>query len=169
MTNRELDGDHEDDDPPSPDTGSERLIAHFTEWFEQSPSTFRFWEVLLTSDRLVLCFVGESYQSVLLKADMGAQRRRELRNLTIDEVATRDENNVVVPTTDLTEIRFTGSSLLKRSSLTFEWQDASGERFSRTLYNVKGSDDQMDAVLELETEADLDHVDITADERGYFF
>ena len=72
---------------------SEERLGQLTGWVRRRPSSLEFWELFVTSDRLIWCFVGEKFSSALLRADMGERARDELdrRNqLTTEQRATED-------------------------------------------------------------------------------
>ncbi len=85
--------DPADDDPMT----SETIIARLTHWFRQRPTSIEFWEIVVTDERLLWCFVGESFRSLLLRADMGERDRATVADLQPDAIATYDERNFAVP------------------------------------------------------------------------
>lgn len=147
----------------SPD--GDRTRVRFTEWAERTPTSFRFWEVFLTPDQVVLCFVGESYKSALLKADMGAGRRRDLDGLSVEELAREDEHNRVVPRSDLRSIRYAPGSIVKRASLELEYE-YEGDVERLTLYKVKDADSQAETARALANDDGWDDVDIEVADGG---
>jgi hypothetical protein len=134
---------------------SEERLGHLSGWIRRRPSSLEFWELFLTTDRLVLCFVGESFSSALLRADMGENARRELEELTIDEIAAYEERNVEIPVKELSAITLTRGSRLKRPRLEVVWDG--GER---TLYSTKTSDSGEEVVETLAKEPRLADVSV---------
>lgn len=146
-----------------PDGDGERV--RFTEWAERTPTSFRFWEVFLTPEQAVLCFVGESYKSALLKADMGAGRRDDLDGLPVEELAEADEHNRVIPRADLRTIRYAPGSIVKRASLKLEY-DYEGAVEQLTLYRIKDTDSQSETARALASDDRWDDIDIDIVDGG---
>lgn len=144
----------------------ERLIGRFTEWYRQTPVSLEFWEGMLTDQRLIWCFVGESFKSLLLRADMGTYSREEIADLSPSAVAAFDDRNIVVPLEALRTIRLTPGSFLRRSSLTVEWI----EDDDRRTFKLKGTSDgdpQTPFVESLAEDTRLSHVNITVEHSGF--
>ena len=147
-------------------TADERLIGRFTEWYRQTPVSLEFWEGMLTDQRLIWCFVGESFKSLLLRADMGTYSREEIADLSPSAVAAFDDRNIVVPLEALRTIRLTPGSFLRRSSLTVEWI----EDDDRRTFKLKGTSDgdpQTPFVESLAEDTRLSHVNITVEHSGF--
>lgn len=126
---------------------SEQLVCRFTGWCKKTGYSLEYWEIFATDRRLIFCFVGESYSSLLLKADMGGTYRDRLSELELSEIATFDERNFTVPLSKLETIEYTPGSVSKKATLRFEWRD--GEI---VLYNVpqtSTSDDTVDTIRSL--------------------
>lgn len=141
---------------------NEAVVGRFVGWYRRTPVSLEFWEGVLTDDRLIWCFVGESFKSMLLRADMGTYSREEITSLTPDAVAEFDDQNVVISIENLRTIRLEPKSRFRRSSLTVEWKGGGFE-----LESTKQSDPQEALVESLATRDDLAHVDV-AIERSLF-
>ena len=135
---------------------SERVVGRFTGWYRRTPVSLEFWEGVLTDERLIWCFVGESFKSLLLRADMGTYGREEIDELPPDTVAEFDDRNRVVPVGDLRTIRLEPGSWLRRSSLVVEWN---GGEFA--LESTTESDPQAEFVTALGAREGFEHVDIS--------
>lgn len=139
-------------------TVSEREIGRFSEWYHQTPTALEFFEGVLTDRRLIWCFVGESFRSLLLRADMGVRGREEISRLTPDEIAAFDDRNRKIALESLRSIRLYSGTRLRRATLTVEWEGE--ERGSFELHNTSGGDPQVELVETLATDERLAHVDI---------
>lgn len=137
---------------------SERAVGRFTGWYRRTPVSLEFWEGVLTDERLIWCFVGESFKSLLLRADMGTYGREEIDELPPDAVAEFDDRNAIVPIEDLRTIRLRAGSWLRRSSLIVEWN---GGEFA--LESTTGSDPQAELVNALGACDGFEHVDVAVD------
>ena len=160
----------------------EERLAHLTRWFRQRPvrerladRTFRqrptslqFWEVVVTDERLVWCFVGESFSSLLLRADVGETGRRELEGRSADDLLALNEENFAVPLADVRKVDLDEGSRFRRASLTLTWEDEGGE-VSWTLSNTSDGDAQRDVVEALAADERLSHVDVAVTERRRLF
>lgn len=146
--------------------GNEQTIGRFTEWYQQTPVSLEFWEGVLTDRRLIWCFVGESFKSLLLRADMGTHSRERIADRSPNEVATFDDRNVVVPLERLQTIRLVPGSLVRRSSLVVEWCE-DGDRRTFELEGTSSGSPQTAFVESLAEDDRLSHVDITV-ERSRF-
>ncbi len=143
---------------------SEERLGQLTGWIRRRPSSLEFWELFLTTDRLVLCFVGESFSSALLRADMGETARRELEELEIEEIADYAERNLEIPIGSLASITLARGSRLKRPRLEVVWDE--GER---TLYSTKTSGSGDDLLERLADDPRLGDVEIEITEPSSFF
>ncbi|MCL7416289.1 MAG: hypothetical protein M8354_00410 [Halalkalicoccus sp.] len=121
---------------------SETRLAHLTEWARKRPNSIEFWEVFLTTERVVCCFAGESFSSALLRADMGERAREELPDLAPEALLAHNERNVEFPLADLESISLVRGTRFRRARLTLVWNG--GEL---ALYNTKAGDAQ-ESVLE---------------------
>jgi hypothetical protein len=139
-------------------TTNERAVGRFTGWYRRTPVSLEFWEGILTDERLIWCFVGESFKSLLLRADMGTYGREEINELPPDAVAGFDDRNVVVPVENLRTIRLRPKSWFRRSSLVVEWNDR-----EFMLESTAESDPQEKFVNTLRARDGLEHVDVSVD------
>lgn len=147
-------------------TTNEESVGRFTEWYRQTPVSLEFWEGILTDQRLIWCFIGESFKSLLLRADMGTYGREKISDLPPDAVATFDERNIVVPLEALRTIRLNPGSLIRRSSLLVEWNQNNRQR----TFELKGTSDgdsQTSLVESLAEDERLSHVDITIEQSRF--
>ncbi|WP_049970066.1 hypothetical protein [Haladaptatus cibarius] len=148
----------------------ETLLAHLTGWFRQRPTSMEYWELLVTDERLVWCFVGESFKSMLLRADTGERGRQEIENITPKRALTLSERNFAVPLAAVESIRLRDGSLFRRATLTVEWDENGGaESDSFELYATKSADSQVDDVETLQNESALSHVSVEAETQSGLF
>ena len=141
---------------------AEEEIGRFTEWYRRTPVSLEFWEGVLTDERLIWCFVGESFSSLLLRADTGTYAREAVAERSPETVADFDDRNITMALGNLEAIRLEPGSLFRRPSLVVEWE---GEKFE--LEAVSGSDPQTEFVESLADDERLAHVEIGI-ERGRF-
>ncbi|WP_254545248.1 hypothetical protein [Halomarina pelagica] len=153
--------------PPDPEPG-ERRLGRFTQWFRQRPTSFEFWEVLVTDERLLLCFAGESFRSMLLRADMGERTRRLLDDASPGEALALSDRNVAVPLSDLRALRLRSGTRTRRARLTLEWVGADG-RESWTLANTADGDEQTDLLDRLGSCEPLSHVECEVETPRFAF
>lgn len=137
---------------------SESVVGRFSGWYRRTPVSLEFWEGVLTDERLIWCFVGESFKSLLLRADMGTYAREAVSDLAPDDVATFDDRNRVVALEDLESIRLSPGSRLRRASLVVEWDE---DRFD--LEATSTSDPHEDLVEALADDDRFSHIDITVE------
>lgn len=142
-------------------TANEQSIGRFTEWYRRTPVSLEFWEGVLTDQRLIWCFVGESFKSLLLRADMGAHGRAEISGLSPDAVATFDDRNIVVPLEALRTIRLVPGSVIRRPSLVVKWHENKRRTFE--LKGTSGGNPQTAFIESLAEDARFSHVDITVE------
>ena len=147
-------------------SADEQLIGRFTEWYRQSPVSLEFWEGVLTDQRLIWCFVGESFKSLLLRADMGAYSREEIADLSPNAVAVFDDRNIVLPLEALQTIRLTPGSFIRRSSLVVEWTE-DDDRRTFELKGTSNGDPQTTFVKSLAEDARLSHVDVLVEKSRF--
>ena len=140
-------------------TVSERELGRFGEWYRRTPTALEFREGILTDRRLIWCFVGESFKSLLLRADMGARGRAEIAELSPAEVAAFDDRNRTIPLESLDSIRLFSGTRLRRARLTVEWNEEGKER-SLELHNTSAGDPQVELVETLADDDRLAHVEI---------
>ncbi|WP_249361402.1 hypothetical protein [Haloterrigena sp. H1] len=152
--------EHAGDDPMTTET----IIARLTHWFRQRPNSIEFWELILTDERLILCFVGESYRSLLLRADMGERDRATIADLPPDDIETFDERNVTVPLEAVEKLHLVTGTRLRRARLVVSWQVGNDvESDEWTLYQSRTADPQRELVTELESDPRLEDVDIAVE------
>lgn len=144
------------------DDPSENLLAHLTQWFRQRPTSMEYWELLVTDERVVWCFVGESFKSLLLRADTGERGRREIEERTPEQALTLSERNFAVPLDLLQSIRLREGSLFRRATVTVTWREDGGSE-SFELHATKSADPQVSDVEALQNDTRLSHVDIEID------
>lgn len=137
---------------------NESVVGRFSGWYRRTPVSLEFWEGVLTDERLIWCFVGESFKSLLLRADMGTHAREEISGLAPDAVAAFDDSNRVVALDNLRSIRLSPGSRLRRASLVVEWGD---ERFE--LEATSTSDSHEEFVESLADDERFSHVDIAVE------
>lgn len=147
---------------------SERRLAHLTEWTRKRPGSIEFWELFVTSERLIWCFAGESFSSALLRADVGERTREEIAGLTTEEIATHDERNFTVPVSALEGVRLVRGTRFRRARVEIEWTE-DGEPTSMTLYNTKAGTDQRELFERLAEESVLEGVSIEVDTLSSMF
>ncbi|NUB92238.1 hypothetical protein HT576_14560 [Haloterrigena sp. SYSU A121-1] len=150
-----------DSDPePETDGRGETELARLTQWLRQRPNSIELWELVVTDERLVWCFVGESYRSMLLRADMGHRDRALVDDSRLEELLGLDEANFAVPLERLESIRLTEGTRFRRARLEIEWDDRAGTRYdgSMTLVSTSDADPQRDRVAALGDEPRLEGV-----------
>lgn len=138
---------------------TETRLARFTEWFRRRPNSIEFWEVFVTERRLVWCFVGESFSSMLLRADVGERDREELDDSTIEEAAGHDERNFTVSHGSFDRLELVRGTRFRRARLEIEWTDNDPE--SITLYNTKSGDAQEALIERLAEESTFEGIALT--------
>lgn len=143
---------------------SEARLGQLTGWVRRRPSSLEFWELFVTSDRLIWCFVGETFSSALLRADMGERARDELDSLTLDEIAAYNERNFETPLDSLSSLRLVRGTRFRRTRLEIAWN---GEE--RTLYSTKSSDPQQELIETLADDPRLEGVSVETATPSSFF
>ena len=152
--------EHTGNDPMTTET----IIARLTHWFRQRPNSLEFWELILTDERFLFCFVGESYRSLLLRADMGERDRAAIADLPPDDIETFDERNFTVPLEAVEKLRLVTGTRLRRARLVVGWQAGDDvESDEWTLYQSRTADSQRELVTDLESDPRLEDVDITVE------
>jgi hypothetical protein len=168
------------------------VLARFTEWFRRRPNAFEFWEVVVTDRRLYWCRVGESFKSLLLRADTGERGRERVADAALAELPGLSDANFTVPLSALRRVELREGSLLRRASLTLAWDgDAAGAGGEEsgvgaagggakpgagtgaetewTLYNTARGDTQAAAVESLARDERLADVDVGIESGGRLF
>ncbi len=149
------------------DGEDETQIAHLSGWFRQRPTSMEYWELLVTDERLVWCFVGESFKSMLLRADMGERGRKEITDATPDRALSFSERNFAVPLDSVRSIRLREGTLFRRAKLTVSWTDGDADEFE--LSATKTADSQVEDVAALENDPRLSHVDVAVETADGLF
>ena len=144
----------------------ETELARLTQWLRQRPNSIELWELVLTDERLIWCFVGESYRSMLLRADMGQRDRALVDDSRLEELVDLDEANFAVPLERLESIRLTEGTRFRRARLEIEWDDREGRRYegSVTLVSTSDAEPQGERVAALADEPRLEGVDVAVEE-----
>lgn len=148
---------------------SERRLGRLTQWFRRRPSSLEFWEVFVTSERLLWCFVGETFSSALLRADMGERERTALDDRTLEEAAAYDSKNFSVPLSKLEGVRLVRGTRFRRARVEIEWVDEDGEPTSMTLHNTKAGADQRELFERLAEEPALEGVTVEVESPSSMF
>lgn len=144
---------------------NETRLARFTGWFRRRPTSLEFWELLVTDRRVVWCFVGESFKSLLLRADTGERGRREVERSSAERALALDDRNFAVALESLRSVHLREGSRFRRTALTVTWRDDDAST-SVELYGTRSSDSQVDVVEALGEESALSHVDIGVETSG---
>jgi hypothetical protein len=142
---------------------SEEVLAYFTEWARKRPNSIEFWELFVTTERVIACFAGETFSSALLRADMGENAREELAELSIEEIAAYNERTFEFFLTDLESLVLTRGSRFRRARLRLEWD---GEEM--TFYNTKIGDAQEGLAQSLADDSRFDPTIEITDPSGLF-
>jgi hypothetical protein len=150
------------------DERGERVLGRFTEWFRKRPTSLEFWEVVVTDERLVFCFAGESFSSMLLRADMGERTRDDLDGLTPEEALADEDRNLAVPLSALDSLALTEGTRTRRGRLTVAWTDEDG-REEWTLSSTADGDDQREFVAELADHDAFASVDVSTSRPRFAF
>jgi hypothetical protein len=150
-------------------TATEEPIARFTHWIRQRPNSIEFWELVVTDERLLCCFVGESYRSMLLRADMGERDRALVADSAPAELESLDGRNFSVPLAAIEGIRLVTGTRFRRAKLEIDWDDADAPYDDgMTLVATSGAESQADVVAGLEDEPLLEDVTVELERRGWF-
>lgn len=150
----------------------EERIARFTRWLRQRPNSIEFWELALTDERLVWCYAGESYRSLLLRADMGERDREVIADSQLAELETLDEKNFAIPIDDLELIRHVEGTRFRRARLEIEWtevDDGTSYGGQMSLISTSDAEPQREIVAALTADPRLDHVEITLETPRWSF
>jgi hypothetical protein len=150
-------------------TTVEEPIARFTHWLRQRPNSIEFWEVVVTDERLIACFVGESYRSMLLRADMGERDRARVAETTPADLEGLAEENFAVPLEDVESIRHVEGTRFRRAKLEIAWQGDSPYGGELKLVSTSGADAQGAVVDDLAEDSRLEGVDVEHEPRRWPF
>lgn len=152
-------------------TTTDEPIARFTRWLRQRPNSIEFWELVCTDERLVCCYVGQSYRSMLLRADMGERDRATVADSPPRDLESLAEQNVSVPLEALESIRHDEGTRFRRARLELEWtesdDDPTGYDGNLSLVSTSDTEPQRDVVTGLEDDTRLKHVTIELDEHRW--
>lgn len=132
--------------------GEER-VCRFSGWYTKTGYSLEYWEIFVTSRCLIFCCIGESFHSLLLKADMGATNRDRLSDLNLSEIAAFDERNFAVPAAQLRVAELTSGSVLKKPSLSLKWSEDEME-----FYHISDATNEGDAMSSLSDHNEYAHV-----------
>ncbi|WP_440764947.1 hypothetical protein [Natronorubrum sp. DTA7] len=146
---------------------TEESIARLTRWLRQRPNSIEFWELVVTNERLVWCYVGQSYRSMLLRADMGERDRAIVEDSRPEELLDLAEENFAIPLEALESIRHVEGTRFRRARLELEWSEAGLDdtRYGggMTLVSTSEADPQRETVAALAEDSRLEHVGIELD------
>jgi hypothetical protein len=135
------------------------ITGQFTEWFRTRPTSLEFWELVVGKRSLGCCFAGESFSSLLLRADMGESTRSDLEDCsTIEECVALDDRNFTVPLSSVTVLRLREGTRTRRAELRVVWMD--GSETSWALSNTSRGEPQADLVRALAGRNALGDADI---------
>lgn len=156
---------------PATDGRGETELARLTQWLRQRPNSIELWELVVTDERLVWCFVGESYRSMLLRADMGERGRSIVEESTVEELPTLAEQNFAVPLENLESVRHVEGTRFRRATLEIHWIDEEDTRYDgeMTLVSTSDAESQRERVATLVDDQRLQHVDIDLETRRWPF
>lgn len=141
---------------------NEPSMARFTGWFQQRPTSLVFWELFVTDSRVVWCFVGESFKSLLLRADTGERGRAEVDRVTPERALTLHERNFAVSLDSVRTIQLREESRFRRAVLTVAWHE-DDTTTTVELYGTRSRESHADVVRALREEPALSHVDISVE------
>ncbi|UPM43116.1 hypothetical protein [Halocatena salina] len=140
-------------------TTNEQRLSRFTGWFQRRPTSLAFWELLVTDRRIIWCFVGESFKSLLLRADTGERGRQQLKRTSPEAALALDQRNFAVSLASLRSVRLRERSWLRRTMLTVTWVD--DDTTTVELYSTRSRASPADVVRTLQNRPELSHVGIT--------
>lgn len=151
-----------------PPAETERV--HLSRWFRRRPTSLEFWDAVVAGDSLVWCFLGESFKSLLLRADVSQYSREELENSTDAELPGLNEHNVSVPLSAVRRVELDVGSRLRRAKLTVEWERSEAEgTVTWDLYGTSDADPQVELVESLASDDRFAHVDVRVRRRSGWF
>ncbi|WP_175459712.1 hypothetical protein [Natronorubrum sediminis] len=151
-------------------TTTDEPIARLTRWLRQRPNSIEFWELVVTDERLVCCYVGQSYRSMLLRADMGERERATVADAPIEDLESLADQNFSVSLEALESIRHVEGTRFRRARLELEWTESDGDPTGYdgdlTLVSTSAAESQRDVVADLADDPRLKDVTIDlADHR----
>jgi hypothetical protein len=150
-------------------TTADEPIARLTHWLRQRPNSIEFWELVVTDDQLVCCFVGESYRSMLLRADMGERDRERVAETPPGDLEGLAEENFAVPLERLKSIRYVEGTRFRRAKLEIEWQGDEPYDGKLELVSTSGADPQGGVVDALAEDPRFEDVDVERERRRWPF
>lgn len=140
------------------------ITGRFTEWFRKRPTSLEFWELVVGERSLGCCFAGESFSSLLLRADMGESTRDALDDCaTIEECVALDDRNFTVPLSSVTTVRLREGTRTRRAQLRVAWNEGATGETSWALSNTARGESQADLVRALADRNGLADADIGID------
>ncbi|APX98155.1 hypothetical protein BB347_06145 [Natronorubrum daqingense] len=152
-------------------TTTDEPIARFTRWLRQRPNSIEFWELVVTDERLVCCYVGQSYRSMLLRADMGERDRATVAETPLEDLESLAEQNFSVSLEALESIRHVEGTRFRRARLDLEWtesdDDPTGYDGNLTLVSTSDAEPQRDIVAGLTDDPRLEDVTIDLDDHRW--
>jgi hypothetical protein len=128
-----------------------------TAWSRQTGVSLEYWDLIVTNEDAIFCFVGESYKSLLLKADMGETSRRRLDDTAVEHLKEDNERNFVVPLTNMSRIALTPATPFRNAQLEIEWNDDGATHRWRFLGASRTPDQKgsIGALMDLEALSDV--------------
>ena len=146
------------------ETLADPVTARFTEWFRKRPTSLEFWELVVGERSVGCCFAGESFSSLLLRADMGESTRSALDDRsTVGECVALDDRSFTIPLSSVTTVRLREGTRTRRAQLRVAWSGEGGGETSWTLSNTSRGEPQADLVRELAERDALAGVDVGID------
>lgn len=140
-------------------------IGQFTHWINQRPNTIEFWEISVTASHLIWCFAGESYRSMLLRADTAKQRRSRIKETTPTELIDLHEKNFQIPVAAVKEISYARGTRLRRGTLDITChQNENRSEFS--LVSTSKNVSHHNILEKLQHHPQFKHVEITTSSKG---
>ncbi len=144
------------------------ITGRFTEWFRNRPTSLEFWELVVGEQSVGFCFAGESFSSLLLRADMGESTRSDLDDCsTVEECVALDERNFTIPVSSVAALRLHEGTRTRRAELRVAWTD--GDDISWTLSNTSRGEPQTDLVRALADRDALADADVGIESRRLAF
>lgn len=149
------------------------ITGRLTEWFRNRPTSLEFWELVVGERSLGCCFAGESFSSLLLRADMGESTRSDLDDrATVEACVALDDRNFTIPLSSVTTLRLREGTRTRRAQLRVAWSEngnGEGGETSWTLSNTARGEPQTDLVRALTDRDVLADADVGIDSRRLAF
>ncbi|QZA88462.1 hypothetical protein K0C01_11870 [Salinarchaeum sp. IM2453] len=140
-------------------------IGQFTHWINQRPNTIEFWEISVTPKHLIWCFAGESYRSMLLRADTAKQRRSRIKEATPTELIDLHEKNFQIPVTAIKKISYAKGTRLRRGTLDITCHQ-NEKRSEFSLVSTSKNVSHHSTLEKLRHHPQFKHVEITTNSKG---